>query len=101
MIFYIFEKFSTKMLQAITAFGNNFLGSLRDKPGSHSMKKWLCILIGLVYAYTSVKHTNHDNLAAVLAVHAGLITALLGIHAYYKNKTNPNDPPPADSQQQG
>lgn len=72
-------------------FINNFLGALRDLPGSMSVKKLIAILVALVYAISSLRFTNSENLAVVLGVHAGLITALIITHAVYKTK-NPTDP---------
>jgi len=78
-------------MSKLTFFINNFLGALRDLPGSMSVKKLVAILIGWVYAITSIRFTTAENLVAVLTVHAGLITALLVTHAIYKTK-NPTDP---------
>lgn len=78
--------------EKLTLFFDNFFGALRDKSGSHSLKKWICVGIFWVYAETSVRFTTKDNLVEVLAVHAGLIVTLLGIHTYQKIKTNkPNN----------
>lgn len=89
------------MFEKVALFGNNFLGSLRDKPGSMSLKKLMAIGVFWVYAVTSIRFTDKSNLASTLIIHSSLITALIITHAVSKSKTNPNDPPPADNTQQG
>ena len=78
------------MLEKITFFFDNFLASMRDRKGAHSLTKWCALSVVWVYLVTSVRFTTSENLVAVLGVHAGLIISLFFTHKYYKNKTNDN-----------
>ena len=89
------------MFSKISFFFNNMFGSLRDAPNSHSLNKLICIVLTIVYSYTSIVYTTKDNLVMVLGVHAGLITALLVSHRYFSNKSNDAQPDDRDSQQPG
>jgi hypothetical protein len=82
-------------MNKIKDFCTNFIGSLSDKNGSHSLKKWIAIAITAVYIVTSIRFTDKDNLASTLIIHSSLITALIITHAVAKanNPSTENQPP--------
>lgn len=63
-------------------FVTNFLGALDNTVFGHSLKKWLAVGVFWVLTFITIKFTNKDNLAVVLGILSGLITALMGINTY-------------------
>lgn len=58
-------------------FIRNFFKALNNRPGGHSLRKWLSIGVFWILGVVCVEYTNSDNLVAVASVLSALITSLI------------------------
>lgn len=58
-------------------FFGDFFEAMNNKKSGHSLRKWLAVGFYWLMFFLSLKFTTEDNLTAVLAIHAGMITALI------------------------
>lgn len=86
-------------------FIRNFFKALNNKPGGHSLRKWLAIGIFWVLAEICIRYTDANNAVAMATVLAGLITTLMitnTVGNHYDKKLNISEEPkiPEDGQAQ-
>ena len=55
----------------------DFLGAMNNKDSGHSLRKWLAVGFYWIMWLLSLEYTTPENLVPVLAIHAGMITALI------------------------
>ena len=70
------------MFKKLPNFVSNFIAAMDNTALGHSLKKWLAVGTFWLLTYVTAKFTNKDNLAVVLGILSGLITALMGINTY-------------------
>jgi len=58
-------------------FVRNFFKALNNKPGGHSLRKWLAIGVFWVLAEIAIRYTDVNNAVTMATVLAGLITSLM------------------------
>jgi len=58
-------------------FIRNFFKALNNKPGGHSLRKWLSIGIFWVIAEIAIRYTDVNNAVSMVTVLSALITSLV------------------------
>ena len=86
-------------------FIRNFFKALNNKPGCHSLRKWLAIGLFWVLSEICIRYTDTNNAVAMATVLAGLITTLMitnTVGNHYDKKLNISEEPklPTDDQAQ-
>lgn len=51
--------------------------AMDNRPGGHSLRKWLAVGFYWLMWLLSIRFTTPENLTTVLGIHAGMITALI------------------------
>ena len=72
-------------------FIRNFFKALNNRPGGHSLRKWLAIGIFWVLAEISIRYTDSSNAVAMATVLSSLITTLMitnTVGNHYDKKLN-------------
>lgn len=57
-------------------FVRNFFKALNNRPGGHSLRKWLAIGVFWILVEISIRYTDPNNAVSMATVLAGLITTL-------------------------
>ncbi len=85
-------------------FFADFFEAMTAKKSGHSLRKWLAVGFYWIMFILSIKYTTSENLTAVLAIHAGMITALVITYTagniQERKIDNINPPIPTDEQKQ-
>jgi len=58
-------------------FVRNFFKALNNKPGGHSLRKWLSIGVFWVLAEVAIRFTDNNNAVTMATVLSGLIVSLV------------------------
>lgn len=59
------------------SFIQDFLRALDNRPGGHSMRKWLAVGFFWLTAVVTLRYTDSNNVTVVLGILTGMITALV------------------------
>lgn len=81
-------------------FIKNFFEALNNKPGGHSLRKWMAIGFFWLTCTLSIRYTDSNNLVTVIGILCGMITSLIitySVSNYHEKKlTNTPNIPPTD-----
>lgn len=58
-------------------FIRNFFKALNNRPGGHSLRKWLSIGVFWILAEICIRYTDPNNAVSMATVLSGLITTLM------------------------
>lgn len=80
-------------------FIRNFFKALNNRPGGHSLRKWLAIGVFWILGEICIRYTDPNNAVAMATVLSGLITTLMitntvGNHYDKKLDKSPDLTPP-------
>ncbi len=77
----------------------DFFQSMNNSKSGHSLRKWLAVGFYWIMFKLSMSYTTEANVTAVLAIHAGMITALIITYTagnIAQNKINKTTKPEED-----
>lgn len=79
-------------------FVRNFFQALNNKPGGHSLRKWMAIGFFWLVSTLCIEYTDANNLVTVITVLCSMITSLIITYTvgnYHEQKLTktPNTPP--------
>lgn len=84
-------------------FFSDFFDALNNKPGGHSLRKWLAVGFFWLTATLCIRYTDATNVIAVITILCSMITSLVITYSVsnYKEKQieTPSTPQPAADEQ--
>lgn len=72
-------------------FIRNFFKALNNKPGGHSLRKWMAIGFFWLTSTLAIEYTDENNLVSVITILCGMITSLIitySVSNYHEQKLN-------------